>query len=40
MADKNAKKKFDIEEPEPNKTKTKRSESNWSTTVIKLKGEF
>ena len=28
MADKNAKKFFDIEEPEPNKTETKRSEPN------------
>ena len=34
MADKNAKKWFAIEELEPNKTETKRSEPNWNIYIL------
>ena len=34
MADKNAKKWFDIEEPELNKIETKQSEPNWNIYVL------
>ena len=33
MVDKNEKKKFDIEKPEPNKTETKWSEPNWTIYI-------
>ena len=34
MADKNAKKWFDVEELEPNKTETKRSEPNCNIYIL------
>ena len=34
MADKNAKKWFDIEEPQPNKTETERSKLNWNIYIL------
>ena len=36
MADENAKKYLDIEDPEPNKTETKRSEPNWNIYILIL----
>ena len=34
MADEIAKKWFDTEEPEPNKTETERSEPNWNIYIL------
>ena len=40
MTDKNAKKWFDIEKPEPNKIEIERSELNWKIYILIFSFQF